>query len=713
MGSGANTAPSRKRKKPTAAQIAARSQNGHSNKENIPPPSPPLEIIITPMPQARNWQLKYQRSQCKLRESKKRVKRLEADLATFKVTAAGTKCTAQLASERVTELTEILAKFVLEVQKKSTASAETIGRLRKQAKALKQRLRHSVRSLARTVARAKEKWSVCCVTEKGVYTAQACKIARIMADGGCAPAKVGPLMVRIGKIFGIRVTRAMDRRTVRRSIEEGGVAARMQAICEFSQSQENMDLFNRSLLARRLKRQYSVRDWLRILRGMHGDHASPEKSTAAGLKEQKHDAAIQDLGEDALSGKSYMELIEYLGAWNVRKIVEAGGTQAWNALSPAEQTARDVKMMNDILTILGREAYNALNPADRRMLDLFVWGGCCMHKDLNSFRGGNTEMMLEWKKIPGTVGPILLANKDNAALLQNLLDPAQPQNVELTEDQFRALEASTRGGVKTAALAGAIFNNKDDKKGQADRHVDFMTHSLGLGAPHRRFPDTSNTRFGSHRDAAAELITYLPQYRQMMEAIEWSKQNPSLTNIEKNLCDALNDIPTLTELAAMTIYRMVITHPYLYQVRGPGTESTNHLELGPLHHSIRNHIQKILDHPNLLFGSDVRYQTATLDGLEWADPKAMKAVFDLIPSLPHIKAITLAFFRGAQITWIRFSAEFAPGGLIDTCTATEKQLAWMPSTNNANEGALGAYHVAIRGKPSLTLHQYNAQAMFR
>ncbi|KAJ7740117.1 hypothetical protein B0H16DRAFT_1378659, partial [Mycena metata] len=366
------------------------------------------------------------------------------------------------------------------------------------------------------------------MTEKGIYTAQARKLARIMADGGCARAKVGPLMVRIGDIFGVRVTRAMDRRTVGRAIEEGGVAARMQAIYELSQSQgvtisadstsnrginiesshmnlrvpdyasgsistdpnsapkvrflgvektvdhssaesvrgwnrrmqENIDLFNRSPLARRLERQYSVREWLRILRGMHGDHASPEKSTAAGLQEQKRDGAIQDLGEDALSGKSYMELVEYLGAWNARKIVEVGGVEGWNALSPAEQTARDVKMMSDIVTALGREAYDALNPADRRMIDLFVWGGCCMHKDLNSFKGGNTEMMLEWRKL-GIAGPILLANKDNAALLQNLLDPAQPQDAVLTEDQLRAFEASTRGGVKTAALAGAIFNNKD------------------------------------------------------------------------------------------------------------------------------------------------------------------------------------------------------------------------------------------------------------
>jgi DNA-binding phage protein len=137
------------------------------------------------------------------------------------------------------------------------------------------------------------------------------------------------------------------------------------------------------------------------------------------------------------------------------------------------------------------------------------------------------------------------------------------------------------------------------------------------------------------------------------------------------------------------------------------------LDLGPLHHSIRCHILVILDNPDLIFGTDIQYQTATLNGLQWADPKAMKAVFDLIPSLPHIKPITLAFFRGALTTWIRFSAEFAPGGLIDACTATEKQLAWMPSTNDANEGALGAYRVMIRGKPSLTLHQYNAQAMFR
>ncbi|KAJ6489579.1 hypothetical protein C8R47DRAFT_978003 [Mycena vitilis] len=515
---------------------------------------------------------------------------------------------------------------------------------------------------------------------KGSYTVQARRLARVMADSGCARGKVGPLMERIGQIFGIRVTGSMSRRTVGRAIEEGGVAARMQTIYELSQTpgvtisadstsnrginiesshmnlrvpdyapgnlaagvglntkpkvrflgvektvdhssaesvrgwnrriQENMDLFNRSPLGQRLNRQFSIRDFLRVLTGMHGDHAAPEKSTSNGLKDQKHSAALEDLGEAALAGKSYMELVDYLGAWNAKKIVEAGGREAWDTLSPAEQTARDVKMMADVVARLGREAYDALDPADRRLLDLFIWGGCCMHKDLNSFKGGNSEMMLEWTRL-GLDGPILLANKDNAALLQHLLDPAHRKDAVLTDDQFRAFEASTRGGGKTTALAGAIFNNKDDKKGQGDKHVDAMSRLLGK--KHRRFPDTSNTRFGSHADAAAEMIKYLVQYREMLQLIEWSKQNPSLTNIEKNLRNALNDIPTLTELVAMTIYKMVITHPYLRQVRGPGTESTNHLDLAPLHKAIRDHIEAVIQNPDLIFGSDAAYQTATLD----------------------------------------------------------------------------------------------------
>ncbi|KAJ3765295.1 hypothetical protein FB446DRAFT_709582 [Lentinula raphanica] len=90
----------------------------------------------------------------------------------------------------------------------------------------------------------------------------------------------------------------------------------------------------------------------------------------------------------------------------------------------------------------------------------------------------------------------------------------------------------------------------------------------------------------------------------------------------------------------------------------------------------------------------------------------MKAVRELSPRLPHFQNITLAFIRGSLATWERFSSEFAPGGLIDEATPAEKLLAWRPATNDINEGILGYYRVTMRGKPSLTLHQFNAMAMY-
>lgn len=42
----------------------------------------------------------------------------------------------------------------------------------------------------------------------------------------------------------------------------------------------------------------------------------------------------------------------------------------------------------------------------------------------------------------------------------------------------------------------------------------------------------------------------------------------------------------------------------------------------------------------------------------------------------------------------------------------ERELAWMPSTNDANEGRWGHYIAILRDEPCLILHQYNAEAMF-
>jgi len=163
----------------------------------------------------------------------------------------------------------------------------------------------------------------------------------------------------------------------------------------------------------------------------------------------------------------------------------------------------------------------------------------------------------------------------------------------------------------------------------------------------------------------------------------------------------------------MVLYQQAVSKPYMRAVRRPGEKAENILDLGPLHRLVMEFVSKVIETPEILISPDATAVEGSMDGKDWDNPQAMEAVFRLIPELPHIKEITVAFFRGSLPTWIRFSAEFAPGGLIDEASAEEKHWAWMPSTNDANEGALGAYRVIIRNKPSMTLHQYNALAMFR
>src|SRR5882762_10976332 len=69
-------------------------------------------------------------------------------------------------------------------------------------------------------------------------------------------------------------------------------------------------------------------------------------------------------------------------------------------------------------------------------------------------------------------------------------------------------------------------------------------------------------------------------------------------------------------------------------------------------------------------------------------------------------------FTGALATWKRFTREFAADGIVTTTTAAERARAWMPATNDANEGALGEFRVAKRKWPNLTLAQYNSRKMY-
>ncbi|KAF8149017.1 hypothetical protein BJ912DRAFT_833748, partial [Pholiota molesta] len=185
----------------------------------------------------------------------------------------------------------------------------------------------------------------------------------------------------------------------------------------------------------------------------------------------------------------------------------------------------------------------------------------------------------------------------------------------------------------------------DDKKGQGDSHVYHFSELEGA-KKFRRFPDTSNTRFNSHADAASELLTHLEDYLRFLLLIKDKKKAGTWTNIELNVYRALQDIPTLTELATMALYAQAVTHPYLRSVRGPGTENVNILDLKDFHVGVKQFVQEIIDEPERLTSPNASYETATLDRKPWQNADAVSAIQKLSAKLPHLTVICAEFFKG-------------------------------------------------------------------
>jgi hypothetical protein len=266
------------------------------------------------------------------------------------------------------------------------------------------------------------------------------------------------------------------------------------------------------------------------------------------------------------------------------------------------------------------------------------------------------------------------------------------------------------GAVKVASLAGALFNHKDDKKGHHDIFQIFFESSLGYIFS---FPDTSNTRYQSYCLAACALNVHLPLYISFLELIQDKKDSGLFNHMEQNVYKALHDIPTLTELCVLALYSISISAPYMRQVRGPEHDTTNVLNLGPLHKKVKAHCQAIIDHPDLLLAPDASYEDGSMDGMIWHQPEVFYAVHQLIPQLPHLREALIEFFEGALDKWKRFSSEFAPGSTIATASSEKHAQAFMRATNDKNEGALGSFQVQTRYRPSMTLPQHNAHAMYK
>ncbi|EGO30878.1 hypothetical protein SERLADRAFT_412419 [Serpula lacrymans var. lacrymans S7.9] len=433
-------------------------------------------------------------------------------------------------------------------------------------------------------------------------------------------------------------------------------------------------IYNDSPLAQCTGSDFS--DWIftRKAKGINGDHAADQKKAFWLFQAWKSENLLADLGNNALSENPALSasFSEALDRAKHQLVAEAGGLECWNSLLPSERTKLELTMKSSMVRTLGQDAYLGLSETEKHEAEFLIRAGCCMHKELNAVKGGNDVMMAKWDRL-GVEGPVLLANKDNDATLQGASHGA---DCEPTPAEVRALNESNQGAVKAISLAGGIFNNKDKKKGQHDTYCWYM-ENRGLVAS--QFPDTSNVRFQSHIEAAEVVLTDHQAILEFLEFVRDKKDHWKLNHMELNLYKALHCSKTMTEVVAIVIYGGTVLHPYSQMVRGPGTESLNVLDLGPLHEELKKHLKVILTNPKLIFGANVAPETACFGGRPWEHST----------SGSHSQ---LNLHQAAH----------------DQASTEERDAAWMPATNDANEGALGAFRLRAQDKPTLSMHQHNS-----
>jgi hypothetical protein len=437
----------------------------------------------------------------------------------------------------------------------------------------------------------------------------------------------------------------------------------------------------------------------RKLTGYLSDHAADQKKVSNNLEAIRREADRELRGRAALLSEPLSKTLEVLDAKGKEMMERIGGYKCWAALSEAEQAEFGQRLVRETNIHLGEEAYQRLTEEEKRKVDLYVWSGCGMHKDLNAVKGG-AEQMARWWETSGETPPVELMSKFKAQAVA-----AAPENEDST-----SVKGSGRGAIKLTSLLGALVKHKDRNKGHQDRFRTFCLRFL----PHEiQFPDTSNTRYQSHSYAATEVIHHRWLYLDFLRDVADGKDKRKLNHMEKNVLNGLTDIPTLTELCVLCLYCQAISAPFTKKIRAPRSESENALDLAPFYDQIITHLQAVIDNPDLLIGTNASPTTGSLDGQPWENGEAVDIIVQNQHHYPHLRPLLIEFFSGALETWKRFTKEFAPGSTISNLTPEERYLAFRRPANDMNEGSLGVLRQMYRSFPNITLRRLNSRLMYR
>jgi len=197
-------------------------------------------------------------------------------------------------------------------------------------------------------------------------------------------------------------------------------------------------VFNNSPFAKQSQLKFSPDDFAYKLIGTSGDHAADQKKSHDIIQSWRMEVIFWRLREEALLNMGVKNLVTFLLPIKMAQLEKLSGYGAWEALSTEAKESADVEVVQEVW----KRVFDGLPESDCKRLSCFICTGCCMHKDLNMVKAGDREMQESWvaaNKRP----PMLLANKDESAVLDMCADPLNP-----TPAEKQAAESCNNAGLQ-------------------------------------------------------------------------------------------------------------------------------------------------------------------------------------------------------------------------------------------------------------------------
>jgi len=141
--------------------------------------------------------------------------------------------------------------------------------------------------------------------------------------------------------------------------------------------------------------------------GYSADHAADQMKLSKEMNAYKRSCDYRLRGEEAMKSKPEGEIQEVVDEKFSHILEEVGDWKGWETRPREEQDKLLERLIDEVCVHFGELAFAELPERFQRLAGLWHWSGCCMHKDLNTFKGGAVQLSAFWGKA-GLEGPVKL-----------------------------------------------------------------------------------------------------------------------------------------------------------------------------------------------------------------------------------------------------------------------------------------------------------------